>query len=67
VSTVKVQAAEVAQQLRLLFQKTRVHFLALTWQLTAVCNSSSRISDALFWTLWVPDTQCGVQTYMKAK
>jgi hypothetical protein len=27
-------------------------FPALTWQLTAICNSSSRDSDALFWPLW---------------
>jgi hypothetical protein len=32
----------------LLFHRTRVQFLASTWQLATVCNSRSRGSDALF-------------------
>lgn len=31
----------------LLFQRAQVHFPATTWQLTTICNSSSRASDAL--------------------
>ena len=32
----------------LLFQRTQVQFLAPTWWLTTICNSSSREPDALF-------------------
>lgn len=30
-------------------QRTRIQFLELTWQLTTLCNSAFRDSDALFW------------------
>ncbi|MEJ1278997.1 SAM domain and HD domain 1 [Cricetulus griseus] len=46
-------AGEMAQQ----FQKTLAQFPAPTWWLTISCNSSSRESDALLWSLWVPDMQ----------
>lgn len=33
--------------------RTRVQFLALSWQLTVLCNSRTWASDVLFWPLWV--------------
>ena len=33
-----------------------IHFPAPTWWLTTVCNSTSRGSSALFWTLYAPGT-----------
>jgi hypothetical protein len=43
-------AGEITQWLRtLFFQRTRVQFPATTWRLTAMRNSSSSESDALFW------------------
>lgn len=35
----------------LLLERTRVQFPALPWQLIAICNSSFRESNALFWSL----------------
>jgi hypothetical protein len=49
----------------LLFQKTQVSFSAPVWWLANICNSSSRGSDALFWTLGALHSH-GAQTYMKA-
>jgi hypothetical protein len=43
---------EMAQHLEhwLLFQRTQVLLSAPTWQLTTVCNSSSRESDTIMQT-----------------
>lgn len=38
----------------LLFQESRVWFLAPTWRLTTIFNSSSGASNALFLLLWAP-------------
>jgi outer membrane biosynthesis protein TonB len=52
----KQKAGEMTQQLKeLLFQRTWIQFPAPTWQLTTVCNSSSRGSGTL------------TQTHMPAK
>ena len=40
-----------------------VWFPASSWQLTTVCNSSSRGSDALFWPLWA----LGAHIFIQAK
>jgi hypothetical protein len=48
-----------------LLQKIQVQFPASTWQLTNICNSSSRESEAYFWP---PKVLCinAVQIRMKA-
>ena len=40
----------------LLLDRTWVQFPAPTWWLTAICSSSSRRSNALFWPLWALHT-----------
>lgn len=35
------------------FQDTQDWFQAPTWRLTTICNSSFRVSDAIFWPQWV--------------
>lgn len=44
-------SGEIAQWLRywLLFQRIQVKFLAPIWSFRIICNSTSRISHALFW------------------
>ena len=48
-----VRTGEMAKQLRvcLLFEKTQVQFPGSIWQLTVICNSSSKESDAFLWSL----------------
>lgn len=58
-------AAEAAPRW-LLCQRLQVRSPALIWQLTAVCNSSSRGPDAFFWSLLALHT-CSAETYKQAK
>jgi hypothetical protein len=65
----EIKAKEVAHWLRylMLLQRSWVQFPAPTLQLTINCNSSSRDSDVLFWTLQAPGTNVGhVQTCRQA-
>lgn len=39
------------------FPETLVLFSAPTRWVTTVCNSSFKVSDAIFWHLWAPDIQ----------
>lgn len=50
---------------RIMLQKTVVQFPTPTWQLTTVCNSSSRWSDTFFWPL-LALYEHGAQTYIHA-
>ena len=46
----------------------RFQFPEVIWQLTIVCNFSSRKFDAVFWPLWAPGTHVAHRhVYMKAK
>jgi hypothetical protein len=51
------RAGEVVQQLGLLFQRIPVQIPASTWQLTAVCNSSSGDSSTPIQTYTQPKQQ----------
>lgn len=55
---------KTAAGLRELFQRTWVLHPAPTWRLTTIGNSSSMVSDALFWTLQAPGKH-GVHTQVK--
>lgn len=53
---------ETGQEPWLLSQGTWVQFPSSSWWLTAISNSSSRLSDTLFWPFQAPVTNL-VQTY----
>jgi hypothetical protein len=57
------RAGEMAQQLR----GSKLPFPAPTWQVTTVCNSSSKKSSALFWPPWVLHARGAYTTYKQAK
>jgi hypothetical protein len=54
--TTGVGVRELAQQLRAMAALAEDQFPAPTWQLTTICNSSSRQSGIVFWPLWAPET-----------
>ena len=60
---------EMSQWLKALVALLRDHvqFIAPTWHLTIICNSSSRGAHILFVASVGTKHTCGAQTYMQAK
>lgn len=63
------RARETAQPLRALtaLPEERVGFQASTWRLKTIYNSSSRVSNALFYPLRAPGTHAVHRHSMQAK